>query len=175
MTLVGSQDVLHLEVPVYDWRLTVVQPGHGGADVAKGGQGLGLAEARAQALVHLREQVAPVVGHEEEHLVHPAVPQGDRRVHVADQVAMTVQVGLYVCAMYTKGGGKRYVIGALLFWCSSTDHNVDLPLADGQVLLVVDEHSLEGEATLRSPGLLAPDQEDDAEAALGQDFLAVHL
>ncbi len=130
-----------------------------------------------QPLVHELQQRGPVVGHEEQHLVDAAVPQGDGGVDVADQVAVAVQVG----------------------------GDADLALAHGQVAVVVDEHALEGEegvlrvlgggrgggvggggggggvaaAAARASVLrssrgrgLAAHEEDDAEAALGDHLLA---
>ena len=49
----------------------------------------------------------------------------------------------------------------------ATDHNVDLPLADGQVPLVVDAHPLEGQPP---PGAVLY-QEHDGEPTLGDDVL----
>ena len=46
----------------------------------------------------------------------------------------------------------------------------DLPLADGEVLVVVDVHPLEGVA---AAGVLVLDEEDDAEAALRDHLLEV--
>ena len=50
---------------------------------------------------------------------------------------------------------------------TSTHHNVDLPPADGEVLVVVDAHPLERELLARA----APDQEHDGEPALRQNIL----
>lgn len=48
----------HLQVPVDDGRLALVQAGHGLAGVAEDVQDLGLAEAHAQPLVHLLDHLA---------------------------------------------------------------------------------------------------------------------
>ena len=52
-------------------------------------------------------------------------------------------------------------------------HDGDLPLADGQVPVIVDEEPLQSEVTLLRDAVfrrLAADEEDDAEAALSDDL-----
>lgn len=52
VALVVQEDVLHLQVPVDDGRLALVQLGDSVAGVAEDLQHLGLGEARLQPLVH---------------------------------------------------------------------------------------------------------------------------
>ncbi len=51
----------HLKIPVYDRRLTVVQPPDGGADITEDGQGLALRKAAPKSMycisIHIEQML----------------------------------------------------------------------------------------------------------------------
>ena len=95
-----------------DGSLTVVQPRHGFAHVAEDGEHFRFEETDLEFIVHQLEDMRFVERHEQQHFVDAVVRVGDAGIDVADQVLVPVQ--------------RR--------------HDLNLPTARRQVVIVVDVH-----------------------------------
>lgn len=77
-----------------DGRLAVVKPRDALAGVAEYGEHLLLAEGRLDACLHQPQHAVGTVRHQQQHLVDAAAHRRQARVHVADDVFVSIQITL---------------------------------------------------------------------------------